>query len=234
MQEWFGISTVSHEAPPASNPKPEEKAELVSKNKKEKEEGENKPLKFALQGIEANHPYLEGRGVYSATAHTFGIGYFSGRGSMSGRIVFEIRNEKGELLAYAGRAIDGSEPRYKFPAGFHKSHELYNLHRAIGEGNSRRRVVVVEGFFDCVKVSEAGFPCVALMGSSMSEAQAELLAKHFNVACILLDGDEAGQLAAMDCLTRLGRRMWVWAPALPEGKQPDMLSAEEIQLFVKK
>jgi len=50
---------------------------------------------------------------------------------------------------------------------------------------------VVEGFFDCVRVSAAGFPCVALVGSSMSEAQAELLVKHFNVACLLLDGDEA-------------------------------------------
>jgi DNA primase len=235
MQEWFGVSAASHEAPPASNPKPEEKAELVSKNKQEEEEGENKPLKFALQGIEAKHPYLEGREVDDATARKYGIGYFPGRGSMSGRIVFEIRNEKGELVAYAGRSIDESEPRYKFPAGFHKSHVLYNLHRAIGEaGNTRRRVVVVEGFFDCVKVSAAGFPCVALMGSSMSEVQAELLEKHFKVACILLDGDEAGQLAAADCLTRLGRRMWVWAPALPEGKQPDMLSAEEIRAFLKK
>lgn len=50
---------------------------------------------------------------------------------------------------------------------------------------------MVEGFFDCVRVSAAGFPCVALVGSSMSEAQAELLVKHFNVACLLLDGDEA-------------------------------------------
>jgi len=121
MQEWFGVSTAFHEPTPASDPKPEEKAEPVSKTKKEEGEGENQPLKFALQGIEAKHPYLEGRGVDEATARKFGIGYFPGRGSMSGRIVFEINNEKGELLAYAGRAIDGSEPRYKFPAGFHKS-----------------------------------------------------------------------------------------------------------------
>jgi DNA primase len=72
------------------------------------------------------------------------------------------------------------------------------------------------------------------MGSAMSKAQEDLLVRHFNVACLLLDGDEAGQEAATDCLTRLGRRMWTYAPALPEGKQPDMLSAEEIQAFLKK
>ena len=43
---------------------------------------------------------------------------------MHDRIVIPIHNPKGELVAYAGRSIDGSEPRYKFPAGFHKSLEL--------------------------------------------------------------------------------------------------------------
>ena len=65
---------------------------------------------------------------------------------MQYRIVFEIRNEKGELVAYAGRVIDDSEPRYKFPRGFHKSLELYNLHRIIaefGESTKRRRVVIL-------------------------------------------------------------------------------------------
>jgi hypothetical protein len=68
----------------------------------------------------------------------------------------------------------------------------------------------------------------------MSEAQEELLVRHFSVACILLDGDEAGQQGAIDCLMRLGRRMWAYAPALPEGKQPDMLTVEELQALLKK
>ena len=134
--------------------------------------------------------------------------------------------EKGDLVAYAGRAIDGTEPRYKFPVGFRKSLELFNLNRVRGELS----VVLVEGFFDCLTVSAAGFPCVALMGSSMSAAQEELIVRHFNVACVLLDGDEAGREGAMDCLTRLGRRMWTYAPTLPEGKQPDMLTDEASQV----
>jgi DNA primase len=234
LAEWFGVRP----SPPAANHSgaraPEQRAELVSKEKTDTGEERNKPLAFMLRGIDPAHPYLKGRGVDEETARTFGIGYFSGRGSMSGRVVFPIHNEKGELVAYAGRAIDGSETKYKFPAGFHKSLEFYNLYRAIGEASSRRRVVVVEGFFDCLRVSAAGFPCVALMGSSMSEAQEELVVRHFHVVCVLLDGDEAGQEGSRDCLARLGRRMWTYAPVLPEGKQPDMLSTEEIQALLKK
>ena len=72
------------------------------------------------------------------------------------------------------------------------------------------------------------------MGSAMSSAQEELLVRHFKVVCVMLDGDEPGQEAAKDCVARLGRRLWVWAPTLPEGKQPDMLSTEEIQAFLKR
>src|SRR5665213_1210875 len=131
----------------------------------------NKPLRFELQNIDCSHPYLTERGLTEDIAQTFGVGFFSGKGSMHDRIVIPIHNSEGELVAYAGRSIDGTEPRYKFPAGFHKSLELYNLHRVRGEVS----VVLVEGFFDCMKVTQAGFPCVALMGASMSKAQEKLL-----------------------------------------------------------
>jgi DNA primase len=72
-----------------------------------------------------------------------------------------------------------------------------------------------------------------LMGCSMSETQEDLLARHFKVACILLDGDEAGQTASGAPLVRLGRRMFVWAPQLPDGTQPDMMSEEEIRVLLR-
>ena len=195
---------------------------------------ENKALTFELKNVDPHHAYLQARGITPETAKLFGVGFFSGRGSMSGRVVIPIHNEKGELVAYAGRVIDGSEPKYKLPAGFHKSHELFNLHRAIGDSNAERRVVIVEGFFDCLKVHQAGFPALALMGCSLSQVQEDLIVRHFKTACVLLDGDEAGQQAAGGILTRLGRRMWVWAPVLPKGKQPDMLSSEELAGLLEK
>jgi DNA primase len=230
---WFGVRA---EDARADSHKSAEKPKLVSEETSAGAESGNKPLTFTLQGMQHQHPYLQSRGVDEAMARAFGIGYFPGRGSMNGRIVFQIRNEQGELVAYAGRAIDEGqgEPRYKFPPGFRKGAELYNIHRAIEGGNQRKRVVIVEGFFQCLRVCAAGFPCVALMGSSMSEAQEEKIVRLFDVACILLDGDAAGQQGSMDCLTRLGRRMWAWAPVLPAGKQPDTFSVEEIQALVKK
>jgi DNA primase len=201
----------------------------VSKeNNEATESGTNKPLTFTLQKIDCLHPYLRERGLNVETIQTFGVGYFSGRGSMSGRIVIPIHNAKGELVAYAGRSIDGCEPRYKFPAGFHKSLELYNLHRVIQATNTHNHTVVVEGFFGCMRVSEAGFGCVSLMGSSLSDVQEALIAENFKSVTLLFDGDEAGQKGREDALTRLGRRMFVFAPILPDGKQQDMLSAEEI------
>ena len=67
---------------------------------------------------------------------------------MSGRVVIAIHNERGELVAYAGRSTDNSEPKYKFPAGFHKSLELFNVHRAItcAAESVARCTVVVEVF----------------------------------------------------------------------------------------
>jgi DNA primase len=192
----------------------------------------NKPLSFQLKSVDFSHPYLAQRGISKETAEQFGVGYFSGKGSMSGRIVIPIHDERGELVAYAGRSIDGSEPRYKLPVGFHKSLELYNLHRIIGESNPERLVVVVEGFFDCLQVTQAGFPCVALMGCSVSETQEELLASHFERAWLMFDGDEAGRNAAAECVTRIGRRMWVRLAEVADGKQPDQLSTEELRTIL--
>jgi DNA primase len=224
LQEWYSVAQPA--AADSAKTEPAERGTWESET--------NKALSFQLKGIDHGHSYLAERGVSKETAESFGVGYFAGKGSMRGRIVIPIHNERGELVAYAGRAIDGSEPRYKLPAGFHKSLELFNLHRAIGESNSERRVVVVEGFFDCLKVVEAGFPCVALMGSSLSEAQEELLVKHFGRAWLMLDGDEAGRNAAAECVTRIGLRMWVRLAQVPVGKQPDQLSADELKVLLEK
>jgi DNA primase len=88
--------------------------------------------------------------------------------------------------------------------------------------------MVVEGFFDCMKVSQAGHLCVALRGSSMSEAQQALLCRHFRRVVLLLDGDEAGKAATDECLVQLGRQMWVRAVVLVDGQQPDQLTAEAL------
>lgn len=197
-----------------------------------KEEGENAPLKFTLKGVDPAHPYLAHRGITGETATLFGVGFFPGNGSMKGRVVIPVENDRGELVAYAGRAIGGEEPKYKFPAGFKKTLVLYNLARAL-KALGARRVVVVEGFFGTMKVHQAGFPCVVgLMGSALSDVQEKLLADNFREAVLLLDGDDAGRAATVEIAPRLARSMFVRAVELAADCQPDRLSSEEIRTIL--
>jgi len=241
LQLWFLVPAAGQHEPVAKQPdekdsfggRQPEHEKLISKEKGAGQaittDEPNKPLTFTLKSVDPAHPYLTERGITEETVHEFGVGFFSGKGSMAGRVVIPIHNERGELVAYAGRAIDGTDPRYKFPVGFHKSKELFNLHRVKDE----LFVVVVEGFFDCMKVSQAGYPCVALMGCTMSKAQEKLLADQFGEVVLMLDGDEAGRGATDEIADRLQRIIFaVKTVELDEGKQPDQLTAEEIQNFL--
>ncbi|MCC6487133.1 MAG: transposase [Candidatus Hydrogenedentes bacterium] len=58
----------------------------------------------------------------------------------------------------AGRVLGGGGPKYILPHGFRKSLEIFNVHRAATAGSDR--VIVVEGYFDCLRVNQAGFRCV--------------------------------------------------------------------------
>ena len=248
LQDWFGLAASQGPRPSASkaapgatgsklaregtgdeNPSTDEGANEGANNG---QKGSNKPLGFELRGIDHGHAYLTGRGISKETAEAFGVGLFSGKGSMSGRCVIPIHNERGELLAYAGRSIDGAEPKYKLPAGFHKSAVLFNLHRATATGC--KSVVVVEGFFDCMKVWQAGFPCVAVMGCRLSKEQQVLLAGNFTAALLLFDGDAAGIAGAYAGINDLGGNMWVKAVWLQMDKQPDQMGTEELQALLGK
>ena len=135
---------------------------------------------------------------------------------MQGRVVFPLQDEDGRLVGYAGRSVDGREPRYLFPPGFHTSQVVFNFHRAVT--SQRDLAIVVEGFFDCLKVYQAGYDnVVALMGVSASARQSQLLQRRFRELLLMLDGDETGR--------RAGRARACSAL----GSQPDQLSSREIQ-----
>jgi DNA primase len=225
LQAWFSVAATGQT--PAATTKSADAPQLATEEAADTG-APNKPLGFRLQGIDYQHLYLAGRSVDPETAEYFGVGFFSGKGSMSGRIVIPIENEAGELVAYAGRSIDGSEPKYKLPAGFKKSQVLYNLARAVEE-DSTGAVVLVEGFFDCIKVVQAEHVCVALMGCSLSDEQEAQLVARFRQVVVMLDGDDAGRKAAVEIAGRLVRKAWVRVVDVPEGNQPDQLSIEEIR-----
>lgn len=242
LQDWFAVGEGSEQqkknAPAATPPSIEKTGELVAKEEtsdtSDNGNQENPPLTFTLKDVDPVHLYLTDRGITSETARVFGVGFFPGKGSMTGRIVIPIRNVGGELVAYAGRSIDGTEPKYKLPAGFKKSLELYNLDRVIHLDDDRR-VILVEGFFDVMKVHQSGFKrVVGLMGSSLSDAQERLLTTHFDKVFVMLDGDAAGRSGTQDIVSRLAAKLWVRVACLPDGVQPDAMTTTDIRTTVLK
>jgi 5S rRNA maturation endonuclease (ribonuclease M5) len=220
LQDWFGGSV------PTSHPASPRPIAVESSAAQP-----NRPLGFALQGIDTRHPYLTQRGISLTTAQWFGVGMYHGAGFLAGRCVIPIRDEQGRLVAYAGRAVDGQEPKYRFPAGFRKSQVLFNLDRAIETGGNN--AIVVEGFFDALKVHQAEHPAVvALMGSSFSQRQSELLLSRFVSVTLMLDGDQPGRRAAEVMAELLRPKVRVHQVELPNRVQPDQLSAAEINVLV--
>jgi DNA primase len=187
-------------------------------------EGGNAPLAWQHENLDFEHPYLlETRGFTADILREFGVGYYPRRGMMHGRIVFPIHNVEGRLIAYVGRwaqdPVPSGKRKYFLPPGFRRGLELYNLHRAIKEGTE---AIVVEGYFDVLRLYEVGYQCVvSIMGAAISDEQVELLKENFDRVLLLLDGDESGRKAAGAIADKLIRDLFVRIVTLPEGIDPD-------------
>lgn len=237
LADIFGVESGrsgAHQAQP--EPADETPAPSPALHRRVEEElAPNEPLKFTLDKLDGAHPYLAVRGLLPETVAAFGLGYHDGRGIMKGRIAIPIHGTAGKLLAYAGRfpgEPPEGEPKYKLPSGFHKSLELFNLCRALGE-TDEMPLLLVEGFFDCMKLWQLGFRrVVAVMGSALSPAQARLVAEAVGRrgrVALLFDEDDAGRAGRAEAASLLSPHCYVHAPALPrEGAQPEHLSAEEL------
>lgn len=233
LADWYHVNGNGNgngsapKAAPEKKPEPQKaEASLV-----------NVPLKFqtGFKEVDYSHEYLLKRGIKPDTAKDFGVGFYAGKSTVIKdpyRIVIPVRNEQGELVAYVGRSLDPNEKdKYHFPAGFHKSLALFNLHRVTGDQVDA--VLVVEGFFGAMKIWQAGFQnVVALMGCTMSEAQEKLL-ERFKTIVLMLDPDEPGREAAKELAPRLAANHFVRSVNLPDGKQPDTLSSAEIQSILR-
>jgi DNA primase len=197
----------------------------------------NAPLKFRLDKLQHEHPYLIERGITLETAIDFGIGYFTGdKGLMVGRVVIPIHSVKGEVTAYAGRwpgePPDKDTPKYLLPPKFKKMLELFNLDRASKEPPDQP-LVIVEGFFDVIKLHQHGCrKVVALMGSYLSDAQLELIRRHTNPQShiiVMLDEDNAGREGRDDVAARLSKFCFVKTIQFEKpDTQPEHLSAKEL------
>lgn len=240
--EWFHLDS---EAMVANSGEETEKGEQngeapkpVSKPAEAENAVPNKPLKFRLEKLERQHPYLIERGLSLETVIDFGVGHCS-KGMMAGRIAIPIHTLDGEVVAYVGRFPGESPegtPKYKLPPGFRKSLELYNIDRAVKEP-ADTPLVIVEGFFGCMALHQHGHrKVVALMGSSMSPTQEETIRRHTNRhsrVILMLDEDEAGQAGREDIAVRLAKFVFVKVHTFAEeNRQPENLTADELAMIV--
>lgn len=144
------------------------------------------------------------------------------------RLMFPIRNERGELLAFGGRVLGDGHPKYINSGDtplFKKSRVLYGMFRAREAMRKQRRAVLVEGYLDVIACQRSGVDTtVASLGTALSEEHAQLLRRWVDEVTILYDGDAAGQKAAeraCEVLAPTGLRVRV--ALLPAGDDPDTL-----------
>ncbi len=118
------------------------------------------------------------------------------------RIMFPIRDPRGRAIAFGARALDPNE-RAKYlnsneTALFDKGRTVYNLGPAREAARKTGRVIVVEGYMDVVALAQAGFDdAVAPLGTAITEDQLRRIWSAADEPVVALDGDEAGQRAAL-------------------------------------
>ncbi|WP_057882766.1 DNA primase [Tsuneonella troitsensis] len=150
------------------------------------------------------------------------------------RLTMPIHDARGRVIGFAARILDADKkdaPKYINSPDtlvFDKGRTLFNLHRAGPASRKSGRLVVVEGQMDVVAMAAAGFEdAVAPMGTALTERQLEMLWRLVDAPILCLDGDNAGQRAAMRAI---GRALPMLAPGktlsivrLPTGLDPDDL-----------
>ena len=147
------------------------------------------------------------------------------------RIMFPIRNKRGQTIGFGGRVMDDAEPKYlnspETPL-FHKGREVYGLFEALKAASKLQRLVLVEGYLDVISLHQKGIAnSVAALGTAITREHIDLLFRSVSELVICMDGDSAGQKASWRAIVnalpalRSGRQIKVLS--LPMGQDPDSL-----------
>jgi DNA primase len=151
------------------------------------------------------------------------------------RLMFPIRDGRGRVIGFGGRVIDQGEPKYMNSPEtslFHKGRELYGLYEARQARADLKRLAVVEGYMDVVRLHQAGIAyAVATLGTATTQEHLHKIFRITSEVVFCFDGDRAGRQAAWRALENAlalaqdGREIRFMF--LPEGHDPDTLVAEE-------
>jgi DNA primase len=152
------------------------------------------------------------------------------------RVMFPIRDARGRVIAFGGRALRADVPAKYLNSPetpiFHKGDVLYNFDRARGAAHQNNRLIAVEGYVDVIAMHRAGFAeTVAPLGTALTENQLGLLWRTVPEPMLCFDGDGAGLKAAYRALDLafplLTPGHSLRFAFLPQGKDPDDLLRDE-------
>ncbi len=146
-----------------------------------------------------------------------------------GKVMFPVIDVRGNVVAFGGRVLDNSKPKYINTSDtlvYKKSNELFALNFA-KNGNSRQ-LILCEGYMDVIALHSAGFTnAVAGLGTALTSEQVNIISRYADEVCLCYDSDEAGQKAvraAMALFSKTG--VHVKVVRLDGGKDPDEIIRE--------
>jgi DNA primase len=148
------------------------------------------------------------------------------------RVMFPIRDYSARVVAFGGRGLGDSEPKYlnspETPA-YVKGEHLYGLDVARDAIRREGFAILVEGYLDLIALHQAGFEnAVASLGTALTPSQVKLLARYSERVVVSYDGDTAGMNAAAKSLDLfLERGFDVRVAEIPQGKDPDDFVKEQ-------
>ena len=155
------------------------------------------------------------------------------------RLIFPIRDARGQVIAFAGRVLDAALPKYiNSPESplYHKSSVLFGLNMALPSVRTGDSVIIVEGYFDHLALYRAGVQnVVATCGTALTSAHAGLIKRHAERVYTLFDSDAAGKKATIRSMELfLEQRIPAYVISLPTGDDPDsFLSKHTVASFIE-
>ncbi|KAF1682216.1 DNA primase [Veillonella sp. R32] len=142
------------------------------------------------------------------------------------RVMFPICDGKGRVVAFGGRVLDDSKPKYLNSPEyelFNKGHMLFAFDKAYRTIREKKQVILVEGYMDVIGAHNQGITnVVASLGTAYTKDQGRLLIRQAEEVVLAYDMDNAGQIAARRAIELLqDTEFKVRVVAMPDGKDPD-------------
>jgi len=190
-------------------------------------------LGFAPDRRDGLAKHLKNNGVELDSALKLGVVRKSDAGwydLFRNRLIFPIRDARGQVIAFAGRVLDTTLPKYiNSPESplYHKSSVLFGLDMALPSIRTGNSVIIVEGYFDHLALYRAGVQnVVATCGTALTGTHAGLIKRHAERVYTLFDSDNAGKKATIRSMELfLEQRIPAYVISLPAGDDPDSFLA---------